>query len=129
LAPLLLAAAFFVGCQGSGDLPLDQVDPTAVTDQPTYQQVDAILQRSCVPCHAGGSDDESENESDFRTRITAGDVEPNLEDCGDVVAQRSSILEQVDANLMPPGAWPRLTSKEKLTIRRWIDNGAPAPCN
>jgi uncharacterized membrane protein len=45
------------------------------------------------------------------------------------VALRFDILDQVNANEMPPGAMPRLTSEEKLIIRRWVENGAVAPCN
>lgn len=121
--PLLLIVA---SC-GSGDLPLDQVDPGAVALNPTFDQVDVILRRSCVPCHQGGGEDTAVPL--LRLRARAADAEPHLDDCFEVVAQRNSIWEQVDGNLMPPGAWPRLTNEEKLTIRRWIDTGAPAPCN
>lgn len=126
--PLLLAVA---ACQGSGDLPLDQVDPDAVATNPTFDQVNAIMHRACVPCHKGEGEDGGNDLvlEGFRTRVLAEDAEPNLDDCGEIVAQRNSIWEQVDGNLMPPGAWPRLTSEEKLIIRRWIDTGAPAPCN
>ncbi|HEX5131506.1 MAG TPA: hypothetical protein VFX92_03350 [Candidatus Krumholzibacteria bacterium] len=105
--PLLLLVA---SCQGSGDLPLDQVDAEAVVAEPTYDQVHAIVQRACDSCHAGRA-------------------EPALESCLDIVEQRNSILDTAEANTMPPGALPRLTSEEKLAIRRWIDAGAPAPCN
>ena len=126
--PLLLLAGVLASCQGSGDLPLDQVDPDAVASHPTFDQVNAILHRACVPCHQGESEDDADALSALRSRTLADDAEPNLEDCGEIVAQRNSIWEQVDANRMPPGAWPRLTSEEKLTIRRWIDDGAQAPC-
>ncbi len=122
--PLLLL--LLASCQGSGDLPLAQVDPAAVPSDPTFDQVNAIVQRSCTPCHKGGGEGESDG-GDSRLIIAEDDV--SLETCAEIVSQRSSILEQAEANLMPPGAWPRLTSQEKLIIRRWIDNGAPAPCN
>jgi uncharacterized membrane protein len=129
-AALLFAVA---SCQGSGDLPLDQVDPDAVAQDPTFDQVNAIMHRACVPCHQGEGDDGGDNGGYAlvgpRTRLVAEDAEPNLEDCAEIVAQRFSILEQVEANSMPPGAWPRLTNEEKLIVRRWIDDGAPAPCN
>jgi uncharacterized membrane protein len=118
--PLFLVV---VSCQGSGDLPLDQVDPDAVAAHPSFDQVNAIMNRSCVPCHQGETDDEG------GARALGASAEPNLEACSQIVAQRNSIWEQVDGNLMPPGAWPRLTSQEKLIIQRWIDDGAPAPCN
>jgi len=104
---LLLTA---VACQGSGDRTLNEVDPAAVSADPTFDQVNAIVHRSCVPCHSEGNS-------------------LPLENCLDVVAQRFSILDQVTDNLMPPGAWPRLDDEEKLTIRRWVENGAPSPCD
>lgn len=103
-------ALSFSGCGGSGDLPLDQVDPTAVPANPTYDEVYAILHRECASCHSDGDNLDVEN-------------------CIDIVAERTSIVERVEDNTMPPGAWPRLTSEEKLLIRRWVDNGTPAPCN
>jgi uncharacterized membrane protein len=108
----LLFLVLLASCQGSGDLPLDQADPDAVPANPTFDQVNAIVQRACTPCHQGG-----------------GEADAPIESCTDIVAQRESIWETAVDNTMPPGALPRLTSEEKLTIRRWIDNGAPAPCN
>ena len=121
-------AAALVGCDGSGDLPLDQVDPNAVPADPTYEQVYAVLNDHCVACHQG--DGESEGgyaPSGFRA--PAVDVEPDLRDCSQIVSQRYDILDRVENNTMPPGAMPRLTSEQKLLIRRWVENGAPAPCN
>jgi uncharacterized membrane protein len=126
LSLVALAAAAFAGCGGSGDLPLDQVDPDAVPANPTYDQVFAVLDNKCVMCHTGG--DEGEDEGGYAT-ATAGDTEPDLSDCAQIVAQRFDILDQVVANTMPPGAMPRLTSEQKLLISRWVENGAPAPCN
>jgi len=132
---VLVVAAFGIGCEGSGDLPLDQVDPQAVSADPTYDQVFAILHNSCVSCHDGGGDDDDDDDDGgygtapgTKTRVVADDL-PDLTDCVEIVALRDDILEQIEENLMPPGAMPRLTSEQKLTIRRWIDNGAAAPCN
>ena len=133
---VLVVAAFSIGCGGSGDLPLDQVDPQAVSEDPTYDQVFAILHNSCVSCHDSGGDDDDDDDDDggygtapgTKTRIVADDL-PDFTDCVEIVAFRDDILEQIEDNLMPPGAMPRLTSEQKLTIRRWIDNGAAAPCN
>ncbi len=133
---VLVVAALSIGCGGSGDLPLDQVDPQAVSEDPTYDQVFAILHNNCVSCHDSGGDDDDDDDDDggygiapgTKTRIVADDS-PDLTDCVEIVALRDDILEQIEENLMPPGAMPRLTSEQKLTIRRWIDNGAAAPCN
>jgi uncharacterized membrane protein len=110
--PRLIATALvlFAAC-GSGDRPLDQIDPDSVPDPPAYEQVFAIIDRECVPCHSGD------------------DGPPDFSTCTAVVAERDKIWERIDNNTMPPGAWPRLSSEERLTIRRWIDDGAPAPCN
>lgn len=127
--PLLLVLVLATGgCGGSGDLPLDQVDPDAAPADPTYQEVFAILHNRCVSCHTGDGDDGGEY-APSPNRAVAGGVEPNLEDCTEIVGLRDDILQQVEANTMPPGAMPRLRSDEKLLIRRWVENGAPAPCN
>ncbi len=127
---LLLVVSVLMSCQGSGELPLDQVDPEAVPAEPTFQEVFAVLHRACVPCHQGDGEDEGERgRVGVGARPTAGDAEPGLDDCAEIVLNRDSILEQVQSDRMPPGAWPRLTSEEKLLLRRWIDTGAPAPCN
>jgi uncharacterized membrane protein len=115
---------------GSGDRPLDQVDADSVPAHPTYEQVFAIVDRECIPCHENG---ESEGE-DYAVSKSPGpafleDDAPDLSDCTSIVAQRDGIWDTIAANTMPPGAWPRLTSEERLLIRRWIDDGAPAPCN
>jgi len=124
LFAIALAAALLAGCGGSGDLPLDQVDPDAVPADPTYDQVFAVLDNKCAMCHTGGDEDEGGT-----ALPTAGDTEPDLSDCSQIVEQRFDILDQVENNTMPPGAMPRLTSEQKLLIRRWVENGASAPCN
>jgi uncharacterized membrane protein len=133
LVLLLVVLATAWSCDGSGDLPLDQVDPDAAPANPTYDQVFAILHNRCVSCHTGSDDDGGDDGGGgyalVPRRVITGDVEPDLEDCIEIVAFRDDILEQIELNTMPPGAMPRLTSEQKLLIRRWVDNGAPAPCN
>ena len=107
-APCIVAGVLLAGC-GSGDRTLDQVDPVAVSANPSFDQVFSIIQRECTPCHDSQS--------------------PALITCEDVVANALRIKQQVlTDNSMPPGAWPRLTSEEKLVIERWINNGTVAPC-
>ena len=109
LAVLAIAFAMVLGC-GSGDRPLEAVDPDAVPTDPTWNQVFSIIQRECKPCHGDGGEDPR--------YVTPEDVLDGLDD----------LYEEVfEENTMPPGAWPRLTSEEKLAIQRWIDNGANVP--
>jgi mono/diheme cytochrome c family protein len=132
-ALLFALSATALGCGGSGDLPLDEVDPNAAPANPTYDQIFAILHNNCTTCHTGGGDDGGDDEGGgyavSRSRATTGDASPDLGDCFDIVAFSGDILEQVESDQMPPGAMPRLTSAEKLTISRWVLNGTPAPCN
>ena len=131
LAFLILGPVMLWSCGGSGELPLDQVDPAAAPADPTYDQVYTILHNRCVTCHTGDGDEDDDDGGyaiDPRRAVT-GDVEPDLEDCFEIVGLRDDILEQIENNTMPPGAMPRLTSEQKLLIRRWVENGAPAPCN
>lgn len=125
---VLAGLACALSACASGDQTLDAVDPQAVATNPTYDQVYAIIYNNCVNCHEGSGEGEGE---DFRfgTVATAADDVPGLDDCTSIVALRDDILDQVEANTMPPGAMPRLTSEEKLILRRWVENGAPAPCN
>lgn len=118
-------ACSLAGCS-SGDRTLDAVDPQAVTAAPTYDQVFAIIHNNCVTCHTGSG--EGENDMVAGASLVVEDV-PGFEDCISIVAQRDDILGRVEDNTMPPGAMPRLTSEEKLILRRWVENGAPAPCN
>jgi uncharacterized membrane protein len=107
--PALIAAC------GRGDKTLLEADPQAVPLAPSYDAVRAILDRNCVPCHKGQGSDLA--------------VRPNFETCEGVLGDLGRIVQDaVQLEKMPPGAWPRLTEEEKLTITRWIENGACAPC-
>jgi hypothetical protein len=107
-AALLLAVNLFTGGCGSGDRPLAEVDPAAVPDTTTYDQVFSIIQRECLPCHDDGG------------------TEPPYDNCDHVIANFDALFEEVFVkNTMPPGAWPRLSSEERLVLLRW--NGE-SPC-
>ena len=116
---LLIAAAAIVALAscGSGERTLGVVDPLAAPLAPTFEQAKRILDRKCLPCHDGGGEAEGGEDADYST-------------CQGIVAGVGGILDTaVDGNSMPPGALPRLTEREKLLLRRWIDQGACAPCN
>jgi len=133
---LLLPLIAFAGCN-SGDATLAQVDPDAVPQDPDYELVFGIIQRDCAPCHTESDDDDEPDSAGAwahpqRTgpqRTALGGVEPDLTTCEGIFSALSEVDEEIRKNTMPPGAWPRLSSEEKLIIERWIDNGAVAPCN
>ncbi|MFP6642409.1 MAG: hypothetical protein VCF24_02425 [Candidatus Latescibacterota bacterium] len=53
-----------------------------------------------------------------------------MESCLSIVNNLDNIVETIFIdNNMPPGAWPRLTSKERLTIERWVDADPEASCD
>jgi len=142
---IVLSLTMLAAC-ASGDLTLNEADPDIVARKPTFEQVYPIFQRECIPCHAGtdqGSGDDNSGDDDEREirksddvpsarllDLTASSIDPGLESCESIVANLDDIIEDIFVNNdMPPGAWPRLTSKEKLTIERWIDGGAEESCN
>jgi len=109
LAALLLAPPFWSGC-ASGDQTLDQRDPLAVPANPQWDRIYDLIDRECAPCHGGS-------------------VEPALSTCDQIVREAQRIRFQVlEIDRMPPGAWPRLSSEDKLLLQRWLDQGAKAPC-
>jgi len=129
---LLAVCALLSACE-SGDQTLAQADPDAVPQDPDFTLVWNIMQRDCVPCHTDAEDDDDKDEDEDRAAFpeTVAGVEPDLSTCQSIVDNRFDILESsIYKNDMPPGAWPRLTSEEKLILERWVDNGAkvPTPC-
>jgi hypothetical protein len=136
-----LLLAMLVAC-GSGDRTLNEADPDIVAQRPTFAQVYPIFQRDCIPCHNGtdegprerddededDEDEDDEDESGKRSRVLG--VEPGLESCQSIINNLDDIVEDVFIdNNMPPGAWPRLTSKELLILKRWIDGGTETACD
>ncbi len=100
---LVLLLMSIAGCT-SGEDTLVKVDPDAVAEVPSWSEFYNVIQRECAPCHDGA-------------------VEPELVDCDDIIDELGAITDQVLVkNTMPPGAWPRLTSEEKLIITRYNNN-------
>ena len=139
---LALALAFapalaLHGC-GSGKLPLEVVDPAAAPLNPTYEQVVPILDRSCVPCHRGGGGGAPASSARVASGLAArpaardsgGEGEgSDYSTCAGIEAGLEGLRRSVlVTGSMPPGAWPRLDEREKLIVKRWIENGACSPC-
>lgn len=135
---LLAAASFLVAILascGSGNKTLNEADPNVVASKPTWAQVEPIIQRDCVPCHSGteeksrdreDEDEEEEDEGERDKRARTLGVDPGLESCLSVVNNLDDVSQTIFIdNDMPPGAWPRLTSEEKLLIERWIEGQTP----
>ena len=62
--------------------------------------------------------------------MTAANIDPGLESCQSIINNLDDIDDDIFIdNNMPPGAWPRLTSKEKLIIERWIAVAPEVRCN
>ena len=121
----VILVAMMVACS-SGDLTLNQADPTIVPQKPVFAQVYPIFQRDCIPCHAGTDEGSGREGADK----VASRNDPGMESCRSIVNNLDDIVDEVFIkNSMPPGAWPRLTSKERLTIERWVDAGPEASCD
>lgn len=135
LGLVAVALVVLAGCD-AGDLTLDQVDPDAVPAEPTFDQVFSIFQRECAPCHTDSKDDDEPDEPQGRSPspVTFGGAAPDYSTCAGIIANLDDALGAIFGNNnMPPGAWPRLTSEEKLIIERWVqqwdDGGQVSPCN
>lgn len=127
VALFFIASAMMSSCS-SGDAPLELVDPDAVPHDPDFELVFNIIQNECAPCHDDNDDGEDEEETrGSRLGLLKG-VEPSLQTCDEIFDQRDDIWDEIEKNTMPPGAWPRLSSAEKLIIQRWLENGAVVPC-
>ena len=128
--PAALVVAVLAGC-GFGDAPLDAVDPDAAPRNPNYTVVSAILERSCAPCHEEGDGEEGDRLlASFGAAPPRIFAEPDLSTCNGIQGALAEIHDTVlQSGSMPPGAWPRLSEEEKLTLQRWLDQGACSPCS
>lgn len=108
------------GC-AAGDRTLAEVDPQAAPLHPTYDQVFAIVESNCAPCHGGGSavDKREDGEGDDLDYASCLGIQNGID------GLRSTVLE---GGSMPPGAWPRIAERDKLLLQRWIEDGACSPC-
>lgn len=121
--------SFLSGCS-SGDRTLAEVDPDAAPANPTYDQVVAILDRSCVPCHGAGNASPAPLTSlASREDDQEDDSDPDYDSCEGIQDGLDGIIQTaIDEGSMPPGAWPRLNERERLILVRWIEQGACSPC-
>jgi hypothetical protein len=88
----IAAAGVFAGC-ASGDKTLDAVDANAVSLNPTFDQVNAIIHNKCVMCHDSNGGEGGESGSDFRFVLEGSGSDTPLTSCTDIVALRGDYLE------------------------------------
>jgi hypothetical protein len=126
--PILAALLLFLPSCGSGDLPLEAVDPDAAPLRPTYEQAAAVLDHYCVPCHGGAPQPTpagAARPAGAREEGEGGDYST----CAGIQQGLPGIVSTVlFKGSMPPGALPRVPEREKLLLRRWIEQGACSPC-
>ena len=107
---LICLTAFVVGC-GFGDASLDEVDPAAAPESPTYaDHIAPIMEDYCTACHGGEGRG------------------VRYDDCAQVVRNwrglRSTALE---GRSMPPPTAYSLSSADRLTLERWWEGGHACP--
>ncbi len=125
---ILLALLALAGC-GAGSEPLSSVDPAAAPLAPSYDEVALILDRACVACHSASGKLSYVGFARIPSAFEDDDGSSTYDTCDGILAGLAGILRtSVDGGSMPPGALPRLDEREKLVIRRWIDQGACSPC-
>lgn len=106
-----LTACALTAC-GIGDQSLEEVDPNAAVERPTWTaDVRPILQWHCAGCHAPDAQPGSVAGYAYHSCQAARRSYDGVED---------TVFED---ETMPPGGAPRLAAWEKLTLRRWAAQG------
>lgn len=138
LTAIAAAVLSLLSACGRGKLPLEIVDPNAAPLAPTVTQVEAILRHRCLSCHHSGGGEAAPvrvgtNSPTPRSPAAIGieeeDESPDFSSCAGIVSSIEGLQEAVlSEGSMPPGALPRVNEREKLILKRWIEQGACAPC-
>lgn len=103
-----LLLLFLLGACAFGSLPIEEVDD--IPELPDYEvHVAPIMDFYCTACHGAGN-------------LFAGDVSLTSE------AEALNFCNEIDNQVfgiraMPPGGARRLTAREEVILRRWLDNG------
>lgn len=108
-----VATALVPGCgDGGGTTPgscPNDLPPACPSPAPTFAaDAEPVIAAKCRTCHAPNG------------------VEANRPflNYNQIFAQRSGMLNQVHACLMPPGDAPQLTAAERLALQGWLVCGA-----
>jgi cytochrome c553 len=110
---LLAGAALLVACSSSDAAApacTDVLPACPASGAPSYASTVApLVAAACLSCHAPGGEQSS------RT----------FETYAHLYAQRSPVLNQLHACLMPPVDGPQLSDADRQTIETWLVCGAP----
>lgn len=96
-----------------GDQTLEEVDPSAAPERPTYtEHVAPLMETYCTACHAPDAQ--------------PGEAEGyGFETCEKVKRHWDDLVESTfEEQSMPPGGALRVTSSHRLTLERWWAQGA-----
>lgn len=117
--------------------PAPAIDSGVGVSAPTFAEVAPIVEDSCLRCHhpairlAGGVDlSSSRAVVAGRIGLVCTSVGPEVIDAfaDDLVPLSGTSTVPCDGHVplsMPPGAQPRLTVDEQVTLARWVARGAP----
>ena len=96
-----------LAASGAGDAALEEVDPAAAPESPTYaEHIAPIMEDYCTACHSADSSGEG------------GGV--RYDTCRDVVRNwRALERTAFDEKTMPPPTAYTLSSADVLTLKRW----------
>lgn len=99
---------------GCGTMTLDELDPAAAPEFPTWSaHVQPLMELHCVACHDPNGQAGAQEGYAYVT-------------CQDTRKGWEGIQETVfDTAEMPPGGAMRLQPYEELILQRWHDTGAP----
>lgn len=114
ILPVAAVAMFSLAFVSHGPRPAVDVD-----DAPSYAEIEGIMERRCVACHAAVPAYDTYTEPPLGLMLTS----PEL-----VAANASRIHAQaVATQTMPLGNITQMTPEEREVLGRWIDAGAPLP--
>lgn len=116
LSTILITAAVLLTACGEGTGTLDEVDPEAAPQTPTYtEHVAPIMDLYCTACHAA---DAQPGELDGYGYDTCDKVRRNWSG----LVETAFVYEN-----MPPGGAERVSEAHKLTLQRWWNQGGTCP--
>lgn len=110
IARMIPLVWLLAGCGDDPKICPNDLPDASVCPGPSFaNDVAPLMMRRCYPCHFPGGIEDSVH--DFSTYQNVFD-------------QRSRILNQIHACLMPPSYAPQLDSMERFVLQSWLVCGA-----